>query len=215
MKKIFLLIFLTFIAKVAFSASFDCGLAKSNIEKMICQNDNISKLDEILADNYRNLLKIYSNSNAIKEWQKKWLRTRNACKDATCVEKSYSERISALKSAIAADAGDRKWTGYYFRYRDNKKDSSTSILLIAMEKSNILIDASSVLVLNASSGDVRTGEMEGVYKPKGSVLIVRDPDADSLSCFSVLSLKSNKSLLVEDESSCGGVGVSFNGEYRQ
>lgn len=81
------------------AASFDCGIASSNIEKVICGDAELSKSDEDLAAAYAKALKETSDPAAIKRQQREWLAdVRRRCADATCLRLAYSARIAQLAS---------------------------------------------------------------------------------------------------------------------
>lgn len=80
------------------AASFDCGKAVSKIEKFICGDDELSKLDETLSKTYRQALKRSGDDKqqVIKE-QRFWLKiTHMSCKDAACLKELYAKRIHEL-----------------------------------------------------------------------------------------------------------------------
>lgn len=82
-----------------FAASFDCAKAGTAVEKLVCQNLFLSKLDDALAKNYGDLLK--SNDNLypkkdLREEQKAWIQKRNACADAKCLVGLYGDRVDEL-----------------------------------------------------------------------------------------------------------------------
>lgn len=77
------------------AASFDCKLAQSTSEKLICNNAELSKLDEELATQYKHRLKAVSNPAELKSEQRRWLKQLRAqCQDAQCFIKTYNERMS-------------------------------------------------------------------------------------------------------------------------
>ena len=77
-----------------FAAGFDCAKAKTPVEKMICANESLSKLDELLNKTYKKEL---SNASTIPEIQLSWLtNVRNNCKDVECLKKVYGDRIEKL-----------------------------------------------------------------------------------------------------------------------
>jgi uncharacterized protein len=86
------------------TASFNCENATSTIEKLICNNSELSLSDETLNNLYRTALDhasldsyVKNDSNLINE-QKKWLKNiRNACKEVSCLEKAYEERNAQLE----------------------------------------------------------------------------------------------------------------------
>lgn len=79
------------------SASFDCNKATTWVEKTICANPELSKLDDAMAQKYEKNLadtsdKDYKNNLTID--QKLWLKfQRNTCKDIECLIREYKEYI--------------------------------------------------------------------------------------------------------------------------
>ena len=86
------------IAGAASAASFDCKLAKTDTEKAICANEEVSTLDEYLGRYYaaaRDTLK--SADKCLVTDQRIWIREkRNPCKDAACLRAAYLERLAVL-----------------------------------------------------------------------------------------------------------------------
>ncbi len=77
------------------AASFDCKLVQSTSEKLICNNAELSKLDEELATQYKHRLKMVANPAELKSEQRRWLKQLRAqCQDAQCYIKAYNERMS-------------------------------------------------------------------------------------------------------------------------
>ncbi len=97
-----------FLAHPAAAASFDCAKVSTAVEKAICGDAELSKLDETLGKTYTQALARVENSEALKSRQRAWLRdTRNACAAAACLKAAYEARIGALaenaESLAAAD----------------------------------------------------------------------------------------------------------------
>jgi uncharacterized protein YecT (DUF1311 family) len=91
------------------AASFDCKKAKTEIEKMICSDKEISKLDEEMDRAYKKALSLVSYKQQMKRQQQEWVKTlRNACEDEPCLQREYRDRIAALNSTLAAAAYKRK-----------------------------------------------------------------------------------------------------------
>lgn len=79
------------------SASFDCSKAATWVEKTICKNPELSRLDEAMAKKYKKDLSNASDKddkdNIIIN-QRLWLKfQRNTCKDKECLIREYKERI--------------------------------------------------------------------------------------------------------------------------
>ncbi len=88
-------------------ASFDCGKASTKVEHLICDNPEISKLDEELAWQYIEISKTPSiNKSILQTEQKSWLKLRNQCgeageesthsSDIECVRIMYESRLAGL-----------------------------------------------------------------------------------------------------------------------
>ena len=79
------------------AASFDCGKATSEVEKLICGDDELSKLDESLNKAYLQALQRTDIKKQTIESQRQWLKNeRNACQNAECIKEAYETRIKEL-----------------------------------------------------------------------------------------------------------------------
>lgn len=81
---------------VAHAASFDCKKATTKVEKLVCADAELSKLDEKLSAAYKTALQDQSQAEMIRQEQKSWLKRRNACVDIACLKSSYRIRIHVL-----------------------------------------------------------------------------------------------------------------------
>lgn len=93
---IFCLLCLLALPLSAQAASFDCGKAQRKIEHLICDNPEISKLDDELSVAYKSTLQDQVQVDSIKQTQKQWLKVRNGCDDAACVKRAYETRLTSL-----------------------------------------------------------------------------------------------------------------------
>ena len=75
----------------AFAASFDCNKAASWVEKTVCSNPELSKLDDGLAKAYHDALVSLSpeGQKETKQYQKQWLKEIYHIK--TKYDKYYAE----------------------------------------------------------------------------------------------------------------------------
>jgi len=92
--------FFTFIVPFvtySYAASFDCAKAGTKVEKLICSTPSLSKLDSDLADIYKDALR---KEPATRQEQVSWIKDRNKCADAACLETSYKERMDELTNFI-------------------------------------------------------------------------------------------------------------------
>lgn len=92
------------VTNAAFAASFDCAKAQTKIEKMICTDPELSKLDEELGAIYLNVIKDITIASKVKKDQKGWLKwERNRCSDVTCLKEEYQQQITELRDVLAVN----------------------------------------------------------------------------------------------------------------
>ena len=87
---------LLLMANTACAASFDCAKATTKVEKMICANAELSKLDEELSKTYGEAIKNKPDKVLLQVQQRLWLKERNLCKDIACLRNDYQKRIARL-----------------------------------------------------------------------------------------------------------------------
>jgi uncharacterized protein len=80
----------------AYAVSFNCQKAKTFIEKAICQNPELSELDDELGSLYQLALTDNKHPDVFKKQQLGWLKQRDTCQTIDCVKKSYKQRIATL-----------------------------------------------------------------------------------------------------------------------
>lgn len=108
MQRIAVLLSSFLIVALAHAASFDCGKASTTVEKLICSNDQLSKLDEELAEIYGSAAKEEKGGSEIKNSQRVWLESRNNCAISpyaknenwltSCITHQYEYRLAAITS---------------------------------------------------------------------------------------------------------------------
>lgn len=81
------------------AASFDCKKTQTKVEKMICADAGLSKLDDELTKVYGQVLKKISEETLLKKQQQGWLTARNRCQDISCLHEQYQSRIAVLNEA--------------------------------------------------------------------------------------------------------------------
>jgi uncharacterized protein len=80
----------------AIAASFDCGQARTPVERAICTDPSLSAQDEQLALLFEQA-KLHGERSEVIRQQKGWLKTRDACKDLTCLRKHYKSQVQLLQ----------------------------------------------------------------------------------------------------------------------
>jgi uncharacterized protein YecT (DUF1311 family) len=86
------------------AASFDCTKPVTTVEHLICENPELSKLDEEMAAAYKAILEDQAQAKAAMAMQKMWLEVRDDCDDPACLKTAYQARIRELHPA-AEEAG--------------------------------------------------------------------------------------------------------------
>jgi uncharacterized protein len=84
----------------SFAAGFDCRIAHVGVEKMICEDAALSKLDDDLSSAYAHAMAQTEDErgqSGLKLSQRRWLTGRNGCADKACVQNAYSVRINQLR----------------------------------------------------------------------------------------------------------------------
>lgn len=100
-------------ANIAAAQSFDCSKASTKIEKMICADAEIAKLDTQMALQYKLLLsKQSANQNGVIAVQRRWLvEKRNVAAVPGALKQIYVDRLSDLNVALDCVTSDgSQWT---------------------------------------------------------------------------------------------------------
>lgn len=104
------------------AASFDCAKASTAVEKMICADAELSRLDEEMQTVHSQAYQYTADPVGFRAEQRQWLKTRDTCKDADCVAQAYRPRLGVLRSLLQAPKPcfrllKRKWpevaSGHY------------------------------------------------------------------------------------------------------
>ena len=116
------------------AADFDCKHAKGFIEKTICADPKLSKLDSLLAGAYQKAMEVADSPSQVHDGQRAWLKkTRSACTSADCLKQAYQQRIKELAAVKTFDWKTYfdKHLGIQFMYPGNRT--------VNLEKNNITI----------------------------------------------------------------------------
>jgi len=106
-KIIVILLMVSGFSPLIYAASFDCAKAGTTVEHLICNNNEVSRLDERLAERYIHAQEYVASKEIIKKEQRSWLKIRNTCVDVPCLIMSYEERIESLDKAIVKVETDK------------------------------------------------------------------------------------------------------------
>jgi uncharacterized protein len=206
---------LTIVSSSAVAQSFDCRKATTAVEKMVCADIDLSKLDEQMA---RAFTDARGNVDVNVIGQGAWLKNvRNRCANVDCLKDAYEGRIAHLKnlSPVAATSGSGQLSsaaafsieglaGEWTRVGVTQHDSST-LIIKNMTTAGFGFDVS------AFSG-AHSGEIEGVAVRNAAEAVFKDEET---RCEVRFSRKSDHLFISTSEEclSMGGIGVTFDGEY--
>lgn len=98
MSKLVLVLSLLFVCTSAHGASFDCSLAKSSIEKLICANTELSIADEELSKTFNDMKIKAQRPDLLTKNQLDWLKLRDKCKEESCLIRAYKARNEFIRS---------------------------------------------------------------------------------------------------------------------
>lgn len=134
--------------------------------------------------------------------------------DLAFVRKISTNDLNKLANSEAKNspeaALDQPLNGTYERYEDGKPDSNAAeITLVVVKQGKVKITGNSTWVGNAETGNVNTGEIEGLAEIKANTI-----HFDNECKFDIKT--SVDSLVVANEAGdCGGLNVSFQGIYKK
>ncbi len=86
------------LATASQAASFDCAKATSKVEKMICADAELSKLDVEIAKTYTAALRNNMSTKNIRIMQKHWVNERDGCNDTECERRADADRLKELSA---------------------------------------------------------------------------------------------------------------------
>lgn len=146
------------------AASFDCTKASSHVERLICAENELSRLDDDLAVVYRAASAAPDAAEQVRRDQRQWLAARNACSDSACIKSAYVRRLAALPAPAGATTTTpapilREILSAQFQGADNLKwIDADRIAFSQYDKSG---NTKNLVAVNIADGSVRN-LVEGV-----------------------------------------------------
>lgn len=83
--------------------SFNCAHATHPVEKMICADAELSRLDRREDAEYKERLVSWGNTELAKTQQREWIQLRNACQTPQCVRDLYVTRSEEHAASFVSD----------------------------------------------------------------------------------------------------------------
>ena len=200
------------------AASFDCKKAQSKMEKSICDNAKISKLDEELAENYQ-AAKGKLSAEAQKVFvngQRSWVKflsascftdfqAKPASKEdaAKCLETEYKARVAGLKSTGSLVGGFKTYAYFEGDFKAYPKDEEVAFNRVSL----VLIDDNSDNANTINSAIKTVAGKTGIDKESTGAFT---SDVSN----SLTNLSADLILLTQSESVTGGAHPSEYTGYK-
>lgn len=195
---------------ISYAASYDCQKAGSAVEKMICNEQELSIKDSYLSLLY-NQLSNTASSSQLTESQKQWLKERNRCQSPSCLANAYDQRINALVALLPASQPIQKQiaTGTWLADYSNQYGQS------ALEITALDSKGFSYSIMANNGGN--TGELDNkaFFIGSDALTIDKNEEGGNPPC-QLLFQFVNKGLVVTQNAGCtyyAGNRVFFSGNY--
>ncbi len=194
------------------AASYDCARATSAVERTICANPRLSRLDEELASAFASMLGVVANPAALRERQREWMRERDACADEHCLERLYIRRVAGLRAGTRPLAESRAAAlGIYERRVDGAADPHAATLTIAAGSGDLVhVTGEATWIGDAATGNVNTGTIDGMVRMQGN-----GARYELDGCQFAIEFLPDALIVDGDNGACGGMNVSFDGDYER
>lgn len=169
--------------------SFDCTKVKADsVEGIICNNEELSALDQKLAKVYKEAEKKAVNEKppVLKAEQRGWIKGRNECwksEDETeCIKENYLLRIAELQARY----GLVDKTGPFFYACDDNPKNEVVMTFYQTDPSTLVAeygDSTSLMYLQPSgSGSVYQGRNETVSIKGNDARVKWGFDSQTMNC---------------------------------
>jgi len=144
------------------SASFNCNIANTTIEKKICSNEALSTLDDQMNLAYNISLMLNNDEIPIRSRQGQWLlnvRNRCATENNLCLRDAYHQRIQDLNDLIDKIVSKRGYADATIKNRNPQSCAPQSSLAKAYVDPNSTSDT-----FNDRIGDSWSFDVQGAVK---------------------------------------------------
>lgn len=180
------------------AASFDCKKPTDKIQKVICADPELNRLDTEVANAFKALLKLHPLPEYVKARQKEWQVLNHLCEDdylKICLKSSYVSRLEELiwsnditvfsnkktfdfakADAVVEINFNAKtfmiWGG--FTEHTQATSESGNPVYVGCQFNGVLENANAVLATSTEEGDNTIVE----FKTVGNQLFLTDPSED-------------------------------------
>jgi uncharacterized protein len=186
---------------ISLGASFDCSRKVSSVERVICSNEELSKLDDMLAAAYKTVRARSPNDTQLAREQRQWLTRRDACgNNLDCLRAAYKERVKDLETQSIGLTTNKMFDGAWDCSKSQGGQSHSLRLGIKDGKVTGLA-ASSVLERGKEGADSYVCEFNLTEVPKhrqrieGGTLVVEGRSMDDAEILCVAQIRRGQQAL--------------------
>lgn len=195
--------------------ALDCDQPEVFVEKNICSNPKLSKMEHDLQQELTTAREVSKVPETLLDiTQQAWQISRNACKETSCIEDSYKNRIAEIKRY---NVTDQTFVQHYLRINNGEPDKNLSVLeLHKLDEKRIRIIANSFSPTHTKSKTLMLG-FSG-YANQAKTILVKDLDTQCKLRIKTISKRKAeiKEIDVRQLSPyCGNKHIRFSGRYEQ
>jgi uncharacterized protein YecT (DUF1311 family) len=143
------------------AAGIDCKKPSSASDHVICGDQSLRTRDAMTSDLYAAALK-QDDANAIRERQRRWIKSLQSCRDAACIRQAYDDQIGYLLTT----KGGRSVSTSFLAEGTNGNQGDLSIFGPVGDLSAISLASTYVGPGGAEAGDVNADNISGVIPLK-------------------------------------------------
>ena len=123
----------------------------------------------------------------------------------------FSAWVPGGEQAPISTAGD-KISGQYKRMVRGKIDRHTATLDIwRLRDGRVRVKGDAIWVGDPKTGNVNIGDVDGIFSVQDSKVLYKEKDA----CSFTIHLRADSLTVTDDNMKCGGMNVTFDGEYKK
>lgn len=196
------------------AAGFNCSKATTSVEKTLCADPRLSKLDDELTANYHAAMGKTIDASALRASQRSWLKQRrDACTTRDCLIGVYRDRLQQLERIVAGRASAADLDGTYIRWLQGEPDANSAQIKLRPLGGGEVFATGDATWTDNTSGMARTGSFEGTVAVDGEPILYSDGNADG--CRMTIRVDNDFLSVDDDNGRCGGLNVTFDGKYRK
>lgn len=168
------------------AAGFDCTKAGTKLERLICDDLELSAADDRVSLLFKQILKKSKDRESLRQAQREWLKKRNAFQDREALLKIYNDRVIELQDPVLVPIRSVASTCPQFLKRNDIDDVSkcqvSEFGKIGSEGNKTYLYALYCIV-PAESGEAGNCQSDSYHGKRGLSVYVQDGSSQQLKLF--------------------------------